>query len=248
MPKASIVIPTLQKNKELLRNLVVSLSKEEAAGEIIVIDNSLKGLDFSVDKLRVITPDENLFVNPSWNLGVEKAKYEIVGLLNDDITISSDFLTQITAKMTPDMGLVGFHRDFILTSLNIEPPPLSTNITLEKINNRCGHFGTVMFFYKKNYFKIPDGLKIYCGDDWLVYQNKKHKKLIYAICSQKIYHFESLSCSNKSFNSIGDKDRKLYRKLTRTPLQFIFNIESVYKGFRITIFGIEILYHFNKKH
>ena len=53
--------------------------------EIILIDNSLQGFEYNSDKLRIIIPNENLFVNPSWNLGVEKAKFDYVGILNDDI-------------------------------------------------------------------------------------------------------------------------------------------------------------------
>ena len=76
----------------------------------------------------------------------------------------------------------------------------------------------------------------------------KNKKGIYNICGQTIYHYGSLSCKEKKFDSIGDEDRKLYRKLTRKWWHFVFNIEHIFRGYRLTIFGIEILHHFNKKH
>ena len=73
----SIVIPTLQKNKEILYNLIDSLDTDKSVGEIIIIDNSLKGIEYISQKVKVITPEENLFVNPSWNLGVKEARISV---------------------------------------------------------------------------------------------------------------------------------------------------------------------------
>ena len=59
------VIPTLQKNKEILTKLIEALERDTAVTEILLIDNSLIGFKHSSSKLTVITPEENLFVNPS---------------------------------------------------------------------------------------------------------------------------------------------------------------------------------------
>ena len=48
--KISIVIPTLQKRKDVLEKLVKTLSEDDSVGEIIVIDNSTKGIDFNYDR------------------------------------------------------------------------------------------------------------------------------------------------------------------------------------------------------
>ena len=53
MLKISVVIPTLQKNLLFLENLLASLDKDTCVDEIIVIDNSCKGLDYKSDKLSV---------------------------------------------------------------------------------------------------------------------------------------------------------------------------------------------------
>ena len=76
--KLSVIIPTLQKNLDFLNQLINSLINDEAVGEIIVIDNSTKGFEYQNEKVRVIVPKQNLFVNPSWNLGTREAKYDIV--------------------------------------------------------------------------------------------------------------------------------------------------------------------------
>lgn len=248
MKKISVVIPTLQKNVEILNNLVNSLNKDQAVGEIIVIDNSCKGYDFDCEKLRVIIPEENLFVNPSWNLGVKEAKEEIVALLNDDITLPCDFCSRVVEKMASDMGVVGFHIDFIDNIPKVMPTPKTTELKLEKASGRCGFFGIAMFFYKTSYIEIPEDIKIYWGDDWLYSQNEKRHRKNYYISNQRIYHWGSLSSTDKVVNPYSKHDSKLYRKYTRKWWQQIYNYEPVFRGFRITIFGIELLYHFDKNH
>ena len=248
MAKLSVVMPTLQKNKEMLYNLISNLNKDESVAEIIVIDNSLQGIDNISKKLKVIIPKENLFVNPSWNLGVKEAKEDIVALLNDDVTLPYDFCKSVVEKMTPDMGIVGFHRDYIENIPQVMPIPELEEITLEEAEGRCGFFGIAMFFYKSAYIEIPEDMKIFWGDDWLFYMNRKRKIKNYLISGQKIYHWGSLSSTDKTVNPYSKKDSKLYRKYTRKWWNNIFNYEPVFRGFRITIFGIDILKHYDKKH
>ena len=248
MKKVSVVIPTLQKNLELLNNLVKTLSDDDCVSEIIIIDNSTKGYTHESDKIRVIVPKENLFVNPSWNLGVKEAKENIVALLNDDITIPEKFCKSVVSRMDENMGVVGFHRNFIINTPEIKPLPELNYLYLGKAAGRCGFFGVAMFFYKTSYFEIPEDIKIFWGDDWLYTQNKKRKRINYYIKGQIIYHYGSLSSTDKVVNPYSKNDSKLYRKYTRKWWQQIFNIEPVYKGFRFTILGLELLHHYDKKH
>ena len=106
MKRVSVVIPTLQKNLELLNNLVKTLHNDVFVSEIIIIDNSTKGYTYESDKVRVIIPKENLFVNPSWNLGVKEAKEDKIAILNDDITIPEDFCSTISEQISPDKGII----------------------------------------------------------------------------------------------------------------------------------------------
>ena len=248
VPQISVVIPTLQKNKELLINLLNTLEKDSCVKEIIVIDNSTKGLDFESPKTRIIIPQENLFVNPSWNLGVKEAKNEIVALLNDDIIIPEDFCARIAEKMTPDMGCVGYGTDNILESKEMTAPPQKTELKLEPTKARCLYWGIAIFFYKSSYYEIPDELKIYCGDDWIFTRNQCNKRQNYIVCGQDIYHYGSLSSNDKGLNPIGKRDTRLFRKLTYKWWQHILNIEPLFRGVRIILFGIKMSFHFNEKH
>ena len=248
MKKLSVIIPTLQKNINLLNNLISTIDRDNFVSEIILIDNSRKGYSFNSEKLRVIIPEKNLFVNPSWNLGVKEAKEQIVALFNDDIIIPENFCKSVILQMNESMGIVGFHRDFIENIKETIPAIKSTKPTLIPASGRCGHFGIVMFFYKTSFYEIPEDIKIFWGDDWLYYQNKKHNTKNYYIVNQKLYHYGGLTSSDKKISMQAKNDSKLYRKYTRNLWQQIFYYEPVFRGFRLTICGLELLYHYDKNH
>ena len=169
--RISVVIPTLQKNVLFLKNLILALEKDPIVEEIIVIDNSLKGLEIDSLKLRVITPAENLFVNPSWNLGVKEAKNDIVALLNDDIIICDNFCSKIASKLKPEMGAVGYYEDFVEITQEMQDQPEESEIEFKEIIGRPDQWGIAIFLYKSSYYEIPNDLKILFGDDWLIFKN-----------------------------------------------------------------------------
>jgi hypothetical protein len=246
--RVSVVIPTLQKNLELLNNLVKMLDKDPSVSEIIIIDNAIKGYSFDSNKLRVITPKENLFVNPSWNFGAREAKEEIIALLNDDITIPEDFCKNVVSQMTDEMGLVGCHIDYVDNTPEIKAPPENTGIKLKRSFGRNTYFGIAMFVSKKHYYEIPEDIKIFWGDEWLYYQNEKHKFINCDITNQRIYHFGSLSSKTNVANPYMKSDCKLYKKYTKKWWQYVCNCEQVFRGFKLTILGLEFTYHWDKKH
>ena len=170
MDKISVIIPTLQKNKEIFIKLLSSLEKDVSVSEIIVIDNSCRGLDFCSEKLKVIVPEANIFVNPAWNRGVREAREEIVALLNDDICIPDDFCSAVAKQMTPTMGILGMARDFVQ---NISPsspyyatPPPSA-VHLEPAPYIAYNYGIAMFFHKSAFVEIPDKILIWYGYFWI---------------------------------------------------------------------------------
>lgn len=237
MKKISVIIPTLQKNKDLLINLLHALSNDNGVDEIIVIDNSLKGIEENIKKVKLITPKKNLFVNPSWNLGVEKAKNEIIALLNDDITIPINFCSNVAEKLKENMGILGANINYVEVNKDIVEPPKDEQIFLEETKYRPHHFGMAMFFYKTSFYKIPHDLKIFFGDDWLLFKNKQTGKKNYLISGQKIYHFSSLTVKTMP-DKIYKQERKIYKKHTLKWYQHFFDLEKRYEGYRIRLFGI----------
>ncbi len=229
----SIVIPTLQKSISTLELLLKTLNNDEAVGEIIVIDNSLKGLDIKLDKLRVITPKENLYVNPSWNLGVKEAKFEKVGLLNDDIAIPEDFCTQVEKFISENIGIVGIGEKTVLRKEEINFLPTSKTLNIIPADERNFNFGTAMFFHKNSYFMIPEDIKIFYGDDWIFVKNTKSKKENFIITNCELFHLESLSSGDKTFNPILLSDKKFYKKNMFTWYEYLFSFEKTKKRYAI---------------
>ena len=121
--KFSVIIPTLQSgNPDILNYLLNILNADSSVGEIILIDNSLKGYDTSkFFKVNVIIPKKNLFVNPSWNLGISLAKYDYFAILNDDLIIPKNLCEKIMEKFKKEYpGLTGLSNEIN----NISLPPL----------------------------------------------------------------------------------------------------------------------------
>lgn len=235
----SIVIPTLQKNKEVLYNLIDSLDTDKSVGEILIIDNSLKGIEYLSQKVRVITPKENLFVNPSWNLGVKEAKYDIVALFNDDISVCENFCSSVISKMTPEMGIVGFNStDFMTVCSDFKEQPTKNEISLEEIKYMDKYFGVAMFFFKSAYTPIPNEIKIVYGDAWLINQCWRKKKKNYRINGQQIFHIGSLSSSNPKLKPICNSDAKIYRKAITTIKDRLFSFEEHWDCFKLRLLGL----------
>lgn len=56
--KLSIIIPTLQKNVVILTKLIDELVENDLVGEVIIIDNSLKGYSSQSNKVKVFLPEK----------------------------------------------------------------------------------------------------------------------------------------------------------------------------------------------
>lgn len=112
----SVVIPTLQKSNKLGR-LIESLDAVDLVGEIIVINNAPKPLAVASKKMRVLDQDENIFVNPAWNLGAEQARFPWLAILNDDVVLGRDFFARAAWLFrTRRVGMVGLNKDHVTES------------------------------------------------------------------------------------------------------------------------------------
>lgn len=244
----SVIIPTLQKSVETLNNLVEELVTDESVKEILIIDNSLKGYKFNSEKVRVIIPKENLFVNPSWNLGVKEAKYEYICIANDDIKIGNNFCTKVVEKISDEHGIIGMNKKFVIDTRDENGIPLidinnaeienSKKLELAPTKVRPYNFGIIMFIKKENYIEIPNDLKIFFGDDWLFFQLQKQNK-INAICEgQKVYHLGSLSSKEYLKTKIKKEEKIYFNYILKFKRFFDFYEDEMFKYF--FILGIKI--------
>lgn len=220
----SIVIPTLQKNLRLLKALLANLNKDSAVGEIIVIDNSLKSFEHDYEKVRFIIPKENLYVNPSWNLGVKECKFDYVALFNDDIIVSDTFCSQVYPYMTEDKGIFGSYGDDIkyLKDENIFKPLKDKTLQLSPTDCMINGFGCIMMGHKSAFPHVPEEMLVYGGDEYLFKINADEGKQNYLIYGPEIRHYGSLSSSNPKLKEIKDKDEQYFIDNFNPPEEISF--------------------------
>lgn len=217
----SIVIPTMQKNIDVLNKLVIELVDDDVIDEIVIIDNSLKGYEFDSSKVKVIIPKKNLYVNPAWNLGIKNINNEYFGILNDDILLPKNFCSQVYEflKNTNNTGLIGLDSTILhnTPAQEFDTYPKNAELKFQPCEYRMytKYWGSAIFGKKENYYNIPENIKIWCGDHYLMKTNKDNKKINYEVVGGAIKHLSSLSSKDPAFASIKETDVYNYAQIDR---------------------------------
>jgi len=168
----SVIIPTMWKS-EILHRAIIEYKIMPEIDEIIIINNDPTfniPTYFKDPKIKILTQTNNIYVNPSWNLGVSVSKNENIVILNDDIFIE---------KMGWVLGVLKKHfKNYDLLGLDLKKSNKVDRIEIESLKDekRPNGFGTCMVLQKKNYTNIPEEIKIWYGDDILYYTNKNRGK------------------------------------------------------------------------
>lgn len=207
----SVVIPTLQRSVEL-PELLGLLCSHPLVGEVIVVNNAPAPIEVSHPKINVLNQDQNIFVNPAWNLGVSHAQFENLIIANDDIRFPQELLDRAAIWMSKRFGVIGpADAAFQQTGRG--------KVRLRPAYRRSYGFGTLMMMRTASYVPIPDDLRIWSGDTWLFHQQ---------VCRNYVFEgvrictpMSTTMDSEVSFSSIGrqDADRyvSVYKVLERYP-------------------------------
>lgn len=135
--------------------------------EIIIIDNNPSNklnIPKNNHKIKILTKNKNIFVNPSWNWGVSESKNENILLINDDLIIKN--IDNILEKiLETDYDLIGLDFNNLNTNKGI--------IIKDHRGGMTKGFGCFMFIKKSKYTPIPDELKIWYGDKILFDKSDK---------------------------------------------------------------------------
>jgi len=163
----SVVIPTMWKAPRQLKEMLLTYEECPLVYEVLLIDNI--GLPrhkvSKYSKVEVLNDGVNLFVNPSWNLGVEKAKCEKIILANDDIYIEefNQLLYLVDACLRKGI-IVGVDKECFAKKRTAA----LGDIEMHLANGERGYgFGVFMILYKESYVPIPEQLKVWYGDTLL---------------------------------------------------------------------------------
>lgn len=159
----SIVVPTLQRSPRL-QEVTLRCAEHPLVREVLVINNAQEPIPFSHPRVRVLQQEQNIFVNPAWNLGVREARGELVALVNDDVLFEDEALTHAAGILRRGFfGIVGpdlsaFHDD--------GSRRISHRLARHDATTR--YFGTFMCLRREDYRPVPQELRIWGGDDWLI--------------------------------------------------------------------------------
>jgi hypothetical protein len=149
-----------------LKKMISIYNESDFVNEIIIIDNNTKDkIDLNFKKLKTLTKNENIYVNPAWNWGVSESKTQKIIIANDDILIENFEETIIKIdEVLKDKIVIGLNT----TCFNGEKEKVSIIKCKEK---RPHGWGTFIAMNKKSYIVIPEYLKIWVGDDIQFYNN-----------------------------------------------------------------------------
>jgi hypothetical protein len=166
----SIILPTMWRVKEIIQDLK-QLEQCNFIGEIILINNNIKDTpsDFDVSsfsKIIEVRPPTNLYINPSWNLGIRMSKFNKVMIKNDDTFFDYEkALFAISQELDNEDSIIGTylqHDNNKIRSVN------ETEVVFTEVAKRDIGFGCSMFLNKKSFVPINDKLLIWYGDDFMI--------------------------------------------------------------------------------
>lgn len=198
----SVVIPTMWLSDKI-SEMIPKYQDCELVKEIIIIDNNpdKKIKLHRYNKVKYYTEGKNIFVNPAWNIGNLLSNHRLI-LANDDIIID-DIDKVLNLILESDYDIVG-----------VKLGELTDNIRIDEIRMfPKNNFGS--FMYIKNYFHVPNSIKIWFGDDLQFDNNQKRGILVDA----GIYSNESKTVNiinNAVINEVYLRDKELYNNLKPT--------------------------------
>jgi hypothetical protein len=170
--------------------------------EFILIDNTNNGYEINetIPKLTHIKEKKNTFVNPAWNKGVSLAKTDKLMIVNDDIiTDFNELIDLVYNEITEDKGIIGLG-DGCWNGKN-------KDFKIVHIDKLSPGFGCLFFIHKKSYLTIPEELKLWYGDNWLL---EKINKTPYQIINWPVSGVLSATVDRPEFNELKNEDISIW--------------------------------------
>lgn len=209
----SVVIPTLWRS-DCMIDLVKNLLNWNELKELIIIDNdpSRRPQNKCWENCILLEQQNNIFVNPAWNLGAATATGQFLAICNDDILFNPNDIT-VALKVLRKKEIIGLHRHSLLNPERVTSPTV-----VNGFNIGLG-WGCLMLMHKKTFVPIPHTIKVWYGDDWLVHSIGRKSSL-----QIRVQGTLSVSASDEVFNPIKKEDKLQYE-------QFIWS--HVYRPLRV---------------
>ena len=163
--KISVIVPTMWKFEPFL-DFIAELVQQDNIGEVIIINNNINDTPVHAvlthPKIVMFNQEENIFVNPAWNLGVKHSRFDKLCILNDDLIFDLKLINKVHKFLTPGK-LVGLSSGIVEYG---QTPLTDGSINFEYFTTQaCYGLGCLMFITKQDWIDIPDAMKLYYGDN-----------------------------------------------------------------------------------
>lgn len=212
----SVVVPTMWKFAPFL-NFLQDMVACDLISQIIIINNDNQATPLHKvlldSKITLLDYGQNLYVNPSWNLGVHHCKNDIICIANDDLLFDLRVLSKILKEFLPTHGCVGVQTW------------ATTNTGLINYISAWGQdltgFGQLMFVYKSNWVDIPCELNIAYGDNFIFDIHRKFHMSNYLIVN--MLHWTPANVTSSQIISINGNESVRYLEICKK-----YNMEIFY--------------------
>lgn len=209
----SVVVPTLWRFPPFL-NFVQQLVELSVIEEVIIVNNNIEMTPthpvLAHSKVRLLSFQQNIFVNPAWNLGVQLSQSDKICIINDDVIVDLKLFFVMDEFLSKDMGLVGLCPG--RPEFN-QPSITDGNICFQPwIGEHTFGFGSLFFVDKNNWNPIPNDLNVYYGDNWAFDTQIRMCRTNWIITNCFYYSPWAASTSTINMNEWMDKETPVYRK------------------------------------
>lgn len=209
----SVVVPTMWRFSPFL-DFIQQLVELSVIQEVIVINNNIDSTPshkvLSHDKVRLLSFQQNIFVNPAWNLGVKLSHSDKICIINDDVIVDLKLFFVMDKFLNKDVGLVGLCPG----RPEFNQPPITNGIVriLPWQGEHTFGFGSLFFIDKANWNDIPNGLNIYYGDNW-AFDTQIRMRRPNCIITNCFYHSPwAASTSTINMQEWMDKETPIYQQ------------------------------------
>lgn len=214
-----LIIPTLWLCDRFATTLAAYLQMD-AIGQVVVVDNNPLDRPATMNslvghqRLLLLEQTENIYVNAAWNLGIRSLQQPtgLVGVLNDDIALPEQVFQAIKDRSWKTWDVLGLLRQqpSRTSELTIKPLPYTSQLS---IGHQYPGFGSALFFERTIYTPVPDRLRIWFGDDWIL----RHSTAVYGLFSPAITVEQHVSMKamkkNSNFRAILESDKQAAQQL-----------------------------------
>lgn len=217
----SIIVPTMWAYNPFL-NFLDNILQLNCVGEVIIINNCVEKTPnhdaLKNPKVKMHNMEQNIYVNPAWNLGAKLSHHSTLCFLSDDVLVDLRVFLEADKFVTDQIGVLGFgyhpamfnfHAQNIIDLDQKEYYRVTGDLEIKESKEdgsvqRTGN-GSLFFLNKNNYFDIPKEFLISGGDNWLYQCQEILGRKNYYINNCFFYSPWSVTAASPQFDSsIGD--------------------------------------------